>query len=117
MLNQVILVGRLVDTPEVIDTGSGKKVSNIVLAVGRPYKNGDGVYETDFIKCELWNGIATNTSNYCKKGDIVGIKGRLETNSFTDKENNKKFVTKIVAEKVTFLSANKNIEKEKSEDR
>ncbi len=73
MLNQVVLVGRLVNDIELNVKESGKTVSSVVLAVGRSYKNVDGIYETDFIKCTLWNGIAQNTAEYCKKGDIVGI--------------------------------------------
>ena len=46
MLNQVVLVGRLTKDPEVVNTESGKKVSYINLAVQRPFKNTDGIYET-----------------------------------------------------------------------
>lgn len=77
MLNQVVIVGRLVENPIVEENESGKKVSEITLAVSRSYKNGNGEYDTDFIKCILWSGIAESTTEYCKKGDIVGVKGRL----------------------------------------
>ena len=77
MLNQVIIVGRLVEKPIVEENENEKKVCNITLAVQRSYKNAEGVYETDFIKCTLWNGIAENTAEYCEKGDLVGVKGRL----------------------------------------
>ena len=104
MLNQVIVVGRLVADPEVKKLESGKEVTNITLAVNRSYKNAEGVYETDFIDCVLWNTIATNTAEYCKKGDIVGIKGRLETEIVEKDDDTKKKYTNVVAEKVTFLS-------------
>ena len=51
MLNQVIVVGRLVADPEVKKLESGKEVTNVTLAVSRPYKNAEGVYETDFVDC------------------------------------------------------------------
>ena len=73
MLNQVILVGRLTDDLEVTTTENNNKVTSLNLAVQRSSKNADGVYETDFIRCVLWNAIATSTSEYCKKGDIIGI--------------------------------------------
>ncbi|MGM9834772.1 MAG: single-stranded DNA-binding protein [Bacilli bacterium] len=107
MLNQVVLVGRLTKDPEVITSESGKKISSVTLAVQRTYKNIDGLYETDFIDCVLWDAIASNTSEYCHKGDIVGIKGRIQMDKYTDKEGNQKYKLQVVAEKVTFLSSKK----------
>ena len=104
MLNQAVLVGRLTRDPEVIETENGNKVSNISLAIPRNYKNAEGVYETDFIDVTLWNGVAENTAEYCKKGDIVGVKGTIQADSF-EKDGEKKHITKIIAEKLTFLSS------------
>ena len=106
MLNQIILVGRLVRDPEVKKSKNGTSYSHITLAVPRSYKNVDGEYETDFIDCTLWQLIATNTKEYCKKGDIVGIKGRIESRVY-EKDDEKKYITEVIAEKVTFLSSNK----------
>ena len=107
MLNQVVLVGRLTDDIEVISKENGKKVSSLVLAVQRTYKNSDGIYETDFIRCTLWNAVASSTSEYCHKGDIVGIKGRIQVSNYEDKDGTKKYSTEVIAEKVTFLSSKK----------
>lgn len=104
MLNQVILVGRLVKDPELRETDTGKKVTNIILAVPRSYKNSEGQYDTDFISCVLWQGVAENTVEYVKKGDLLGIKGRIQTRSIEDEEEYKSFVD-IVADKITFLSS------------
>ena len=110
MLNQVIIVGRLVKKPIVEENENGKKVCNITLAVPRSFKNDEGIYDTDFIKCTLWNGIVENTVEYCDKGDLVGVKGRLETSVY-EKENGEKYrITSVVAEKVSFLATNKNKE-------
>ena len=79
----------------------------MTLAVPRSYKNAEGVYETDFIDCVLWNGVANNVVEYCKKGDLVGIKGRIETRTEEVNEEKKK-ITEIIAEKVTFLSSKSN---------
>ena len=87
MLNQVVLVGRLTKDPEVKVLDNGKKYTSIIVAVSRSYKNSDGLYDTDFVKCTLWNGIAANTCEYCHSGDVVGIKGRLQVNS-SEVENN-----------------------------
>ena len=105
-MNQVILVGRLTSDPEVIVTESDKKMSAITIAVSRPFKNSDGIYEADFIRCILWNNIALNTCEYCHTGDIVGIKGRLQTTMYETDEKRKKYITEVIAEKITFLTNN-----------
>ena len=98
MLNQTVLVGRIVSDPEINETKNDKKVTTIPLAVQRSYKNEEGVYATDFIPCVLWDGVAQNVVEYCKKGDLIGVKGRIQ--SSVDK-------IQVIAEKVTFLSSNK----------
>lgn len=109
MLNNTVVVGRIVKNPELKETETGKKVANITLAVPRSYKNTEGEYETDFIPCVLWSGIAENTVNYCKSGDLVGIKGRVQSRTY-ELEDTKHFVVELVAEKVTFLSSKKSEE-------
>lgn len=96
MSNQVIVVGRLAN-----DIKLENNKCEIILSVNRPFKNEEGIYETDLISCLLWNGVAENTAEYCKKGDLVGVKGRLQT------EDNKLIV---IAEKITFLSSKKEEE-------
>ncbi|MBO5138282.1 MAG: single-stranded DNA-binding protein [Bacilli bacterium] len=109
MLNQVVLVGRLVRDAVVNKTEKGKSVSKITLAIPRSFKNYDGVYETDFIDCILWDHVASNTATYCKKGDIVGIKGRVQSRVISS-DDDKKYVIEVIAEKVTFLSNRKDNE-------
>ena len=116
MSNQIVIVGRLTSNPEVVKSEEGKERSQITLAVPRSYKNADGEYDTDFVDCILWGGVAENTAEYCHKGDIVGIKGRIQTNTYETESGEKKKSTQIVAEKVTFLSSSKNNEVEKSDD-
>ena len=98
MLNQLVIVGRLTSDPEINEVENSRNVTTITVAVPRSYKNGNGEYETDFIKCTLWNGIAEAAAEYCKKGDLVGIKGRLQC---TDSK------LEVIAEKVSFLSSSK----------
>ena len=106
MLNQAVLVGRLVRDPELKETDNGKKVTKITLAVPRSYKNTNGEYETDFIECVLWSGIAESTVEYCNKGDLLGVKGRIQTRN-VELEDTRKIFTEVIAEKVTFLSSRK----------
>lgn len=107
MLNQVILVGRLVKSPELQLTETGRKMSLITLAVPRSYKNINGEYDTDFLDCTLWTNIAENTAEYCKTGDIIGIKGRVQSRLVEKEDGTKIKKTDIIAEKVTFLSSGK----------
>ena len=112
MLNQVILVGRLVRTPELQLTDNGKKWSMITLAVNRGYKNSNGEYDTDFLDCSLWTAIAENTAEYCKSGDIIGVKGRIQTRLIDNEDGTKHKKMEIIADKVTFLSSSRNDKKE-----
>ncbi len=73
MLNQIVLVGRLTRDIKINKSEGGKKVATIPLAIPRSFKNMDGTYDTDFIDCIAFENVAENTSNYCSKGDIVGI--------------------------------------------
>lgn len=114
-MNQVILVGRLCADPELVSLDQNKKRSVITIAINRPYKNSNGIYETDFVRCILWNNIALNTFEYCHTGDVVGIKGRLQTRNYEDEDHNNKFIMEVIAEKVTFLSSVKNSAKETKE--
>ncbi|MFI3261002.1 MAG: single-stranded DNA-binding protein [bacterium] len=107
-MNNVVLVGRLTKKPEITKVGEKGKRTTVVVAVTRNYKNSSGVYETDFIRCVLWNTIATNACEYCSKGDVVGIKGRIETSNYEDENNETKYMTEIVVEKITFLSSVKD---------
>lgn len=104
MLNQVILVGRLTKEVEKKTIGD-KTFAKINLAVNRSYKNSEGIYETDFIDVELWSAAAESTVEYCRRGDLIGIKGRFETENYEAEDGTRKVKTVIKAEKVTFLSA------------
>ncbi len=108
MLNQIVLVGRIVKTPELRTTENGKKTATVTLAVPRNYKNMNGEYDTDFLDCTLWTNVAENTAEYCQSGDMVGVKGRLQTRVITSEDGSKKKKTEIVAEKVTFLAQSPN---------
>lgn len=104
MMNLTTLVGRLTSDPEVKTTENGKSYANITIAVPRSYKNENGEYDTDFVKCKLWGGIAEKITEYCHKGDLIGLKGRLETRQYED-DNGKHYLQEVVAEKVSFLSS------------
>lgn len=112
MVNSVMLVGRLAQDIEVKKLDSGKEVTKVGLAVPRSFKNPDGVYETDFFDCILWEGLAKNACEYCKKGDTVGVRGRLQTNNYETSDGVKHKAVEIIVEKLTFLSNRKTEPKE-----
>ena len=87
MLNNFVLVGRLME--EIED-------SNIKVSVSRLYKNEDGNYENDIIEVFITDNILGNMKEYCTKGSLLGIKGRIES-----KED--KMI--LVADKITFLQS------------
>lgn len=87
MLNQIVLIGRIIENEE---------EGYITIAVPRYFKNEEGIYETDNIKCKLMGEIEKNTKEWTKKGDLIGIKGRLQTEEET---------LYVMAEKITFLNS------------
>ena len=109
MLNQIVLVGRLVKKPELRTAENDNQYAYITLAVPRSFKNVNGEYDTDFIDCILWNVAATNTVEFCDKGDIVGVRGRIQSRVI-EKDDNKTSKLEIICERVTFLSNKKSTE-------
>lgn len=107
MLNQIVLVGRLTRNITVNKSDKGTKVATISLAIPRSFKNMEGTYDTDFIDCVAFENIATNTAEYCNKGDIVGVKGRVQSRVIEEDGKNTTVID-IIAEKITFLSSNTN---------
>ena len=106
MHNMAYLIGRLTNNVE-LEHEDDKDKARITLAVEREFKNEEGVYETDFIDVELYGEIATHTEKYCKKGDLVGIKGRIR-NVNTEHGS----TTVIVVDKITFLSSANELKKD-----
>lgn len=78
-MNNIFLVGRIVNTPSLEKGESGRNICNITLAVTRSYKNYEGVYDTDFINCRLYGSVAEKTCEYCRKGDSVSVNGSLSS--------------------------------------
>lgn len=104
-MNHVSLVGRLTGEPEVKELQDGTFRTVINVAISRDYRNNEGAYDADFVRVVLWNGIASATKDYCHKGDVVGIRGKLQTRSYETENNEKKYVMEVVADKITFISS------------
>lgn len=104
MLNNVVLVGRIVRTPELTQTQDGKGLCNLTLAVPRPFKTvATGDYETDFINVTLWEATAQNVVEYCGKGSIIGVRGRLVHRSYEIPDFKTIRTTEVVGDRVSFI--------------
>lgn len=108
MHNMVYLIGRLTEDPTLKTYEDGKEMLTLNLAVQRSFKNEDAIYETDYIRCVLWNVLATHTCEYCRKGDLVGVKGRIQTRSYEDEEKNIKYITEVIVDRISFLASAKS---------
>lgn len=113
MLNQLVLVGRITHEPEPVILAEGKKVLKFQLAVQRGFKNYEGEYDTDFINVTCWEGLATIVESYIEKGNMIAVKGRIQSWQYELDDVKKLNMLEVVAEKVTFLSSSRqNLEKE-----
>lgn len=108
-MNKVILIGRLTANPELRYTTSNNAVTTFSIAVDRNFKNENGNKEADFINIVAWNKKAELIHQYLKKGDRVGISGRLQVRKYQNERGENRYVTEVVLEEIEFL---KNKQKE-----
>lgn len=108
MINNVVLVGRLTRDPELRYTPSNVAVATFSLAVNRNFKNQAGDREADFINCMIWRKSAELLSEWCKKGNLVGITGRIQTRSYDNQQGQRVYVTEVVAETFQLLEKRDN---------
>lgn len=107
MLNLVTLIGRLTDDiSKPYEFENGSKVVDIILAVRRPFKNIEGVYDTDFIKIKLKNNLAEIVPKYIKKGDLITVVSRIQVRKEQIGEKNYYF-NELIGERVVFLQQSK----------
>lgn len=104
-INKVILIGNLGRDPEVRYLDSGVAVANLSLATSENYKNKDGerVTQTEWHDVVLWRGLAEVAEKYLKKGSSIYVEGKLRTNKWVDKDENTRYKTEILADKLTML--------------
>ena len=106
-MNKVIEIGRATKDIELKQTQGGTSVVEFSIAVKRTFKNANGEYDSDFFNCVAFSKAAETISKYVKKGDMLGIEGRLQTRSYTNKEGRKITLTEIIVESFEFLQAKK----------
>lgn len=103
MINNVTLVGRIGKELNLKYTPSGVANLTFSLAVTRPFTNQQGEKETDWVNVVVWRKMAENTANFCDKGSMVGITGRIQTRNYEGQDGKRIYVTEVIAENVSFL--------------
>ncbi len=109
-INKVILIGNLGKDPELRAAGQAS-VCEFSIACTEKWKGKDGnpAEKTEWINIVAWRDLADIVKKYCNKGDKVYIEGKLETQSWDDRESGKKrYKTHVVADKVQFLTDKRN---------
>ena len=101
MLNNIVLMGRLTATPELRTTTGGKPVTSFSIAVDRDTQD----KKTDFIDVAAFDKNAEFAAKHLEKGRLIGIKGQLRTNEWTDKEGKKRKSYNILAERFYFADS------------
>lgn len=108
MINNVVLVGRIVREPELRYTPQNTAVATFTLAVNRRFKNAQGEREADFINCVIWRQPAENLANWAKKGTLIGITGSIQVRNYENKEGQRVYVTEVLADNFQMLESNSN---------
>lgn len=102
-INNVCLIGRLATKPELRQTSNGIATTRFNLAVNRAYSGEKK--QTDFIPIQVWRKQAENVCHYLSKGSQVSIEGRIQVDSYTDKQGNQRTLFNVVADNVHFLES------------
>ncbi len=104
-VNKVILIGNLGKDPEVRSIEGGAKVASFSLATNEVFKGKDGnkVEQTEWHNVVVWRGLAELAEKYLRKGSQIYLEGKIKTRSWDDKEGNKRYITEIVGDTMTFL--------------
>ncbi len=109
-MNKAILLGRLVNDPELRYTTTGTAVVSFTLAVDRRFQKQGEERQADFIKCIAWQKTAEFVANYFTKGQMMALSGSIQTRSWEDSEGVKRYATEVVADDVEFAESKKKSE-------
>ena len=104
-LNKVILGGRLTEKPELKTTPNGVMVTTFSMAVNRKYNKDQEQQQADFINCVAWRGTAEFICKYFDKGSSICVVGAIQTRSWTDSNNNKRYATEVVVDEANFVDS------------
>ena len=106
-MNKVQLVGRLTRDPEIrySQGENATATARFSVAVNRRFKNAEGNYDADFINCVAFGKSAEFVEKYFKKGMAIGLTGRIQTGSYTNKDGQKVYTTDVVVEETEFVES------------
>jgi len=104
-LNKVILAGRLVADPELKQTQSGIAVVSTTIAVNRRYAKQGEEQSADFITIVAWRQQAEFISRYFRKGSSICVTGSIQTRSWTDQQNQRRYATEVQVDEVMFVDS------------
>ena len=106
-MNKVQLVGRLTRNPEIrySQGENATATARFSVAVNRRFKNSEGNYDADFINCVAFGKSAEFVEKYFKKGMAIGLTGRIQTGSYTNKDGQKVYTTDVVVEETEFVES------------
>ena len=110
--NKVIMIGNITAEPELKATPQGTSVCTFSLAVNK--KGKDGTIQASFFNVVAWRGTAEFICKYFGKGSPILVSGHLDSRSYTDAKGEKRYITEIIAEEVTFAGTKKGESAEKS---
>ena len=102
-MNKVFLVGRITRDPELKYTASNVAVASFSVAINRNYQNAQGEYDADFINCVAWRRQAENLARFVRKGQQIGIDGRLQTRNYQTPTGETRYITEVVCDNIQFL--------------
>lgn len=105
MINNVVLVGRPTKDPDLHYTANGTAVATFTLAVNRNFTNQNGNREADFVNCVIWRKSAESLANYCRKGTVIGVVGRIQSRNYENQQGQRIYVTEVVVEKYQLLES------------
>lgn len=105
MLNRIQLIGRLTRDPELRYLSNGHPMAQFTIAVDRDFKNAAGDRETDFINCVAWRKLAEQVGQYCARGRLVAVEGRLQTRAYETQDGSRRRVSEVVGDRVWFLDS------------
>lgn len=115
MINRVVLVGRITRDPELRKTTSGISTVSFTLACNRKFSNSQGGQDADFINCVAWRQSADFMANYIKKGNLLGVEGRIQTRNYKDQSDRTVYVTEVVCDSVQILEPKRDVQSPKEE--
>ena len=113
-MNKVCLTGRITRNIELKYNQNNVAITSFTLAVTRKFKNQNGEYESDFINCIAYKSTAELLSKYVKKGDLLGIEGRIQTRNYEDKDGKRVYVTEVIVDSIDFLQSRKDESKQET---